>query len=169
MTAGTEVDHSPARLSSVLSVSSMAVATLAIGLLGVPLATVAVLSGVALLALGVHRGSRRAVSLGAFAAFLGVLLAGVVGAAPEPLLVGATGVVLAWDLGEQAINVGEQLGRAARTTRGELVHAASGTAVGAVAVGLGYGVYVLATGGQPLAALVLLLVAAIALIETVRD
>ena len=163
------VDHAPARASAVLSIGALGTAVATVGLLGVPVGTLVAVAGVPFLLYGVLRGSRRGVSLGAFAVFGGVVLAGIVGAPPGPLLVGTAATVIAWDLGEQAINVGEQLGREARTVRGELVHAASGTVVGGLAIAAGYGVFALATGGQPLAALVLLLVAAIALVEAVRD
>lgn len=164
-----EVDHGPARLSGALSLAAGAVAVAAIGTLGTPLATAGAAAGLPVLLVGVGRGSRRAVSIGSFLTFTGVLAAGIWDAPPEPLLVGAVATVLAWDLGEQAINVGEQLGRAAKTDRGELVHAASATVVGTVAIAVGYGIFHLATGGRPLAALFLLLVAAIALAEAIRE
>lgn len=160
------IDRSPARRSSLLSVlaGGIAVSTLppspAMGL-GIV--------GVLVVLVGLGSESRRHVSTGAFVLFLGVLLAGAGNASPEAVLVAATATVLSWDLGEQAINVSDHLGRAAETARIEFVHAAGSTAAGAVAVGVAYAVFRLATGGQPLAALFFLLVAALALASAIGD
>lgn len=162
------IDRSPARFTSTLSVLAATVATVLVGLGG----TFGLLAGIlGLLALtgGVVRGSRRAVTLGGVALFVGVLAAGVGNAGPEPLLFGTAAAVLAWDFGEHAITVGEQLGRAAPTERGELAHAAASTFVATSAIAAGYLVYGAATGGQPMAALVLLLVAAVALVSALRN
>ena len=159
------IDRSPARLSAALAVAFAGFAVIAAGPEGALLGGI----GVPLVLAGVVFGWRRAVTIGAFVVFAGVVLAGVREAPPEGLLVGTAAVVLAWDLGENAIGLGEQLGRAARTRRAEITHAALATLVGVVAVALGYAVFRLATGGQPLAALVFLLAAAIALLEALRD
>jgi hypothetical protein len=73
--------------------------------------------------------------------------------------------VLAWDVGGSAISVGAQLGRDADTVRLEAVHIAASTALGAVVVGVGYGLYRAGPGEQPVVALVLLVVAAVLLVE----
>lgn len=51
------------------------------------------------------------------------------------VLVGGIATILAWDLGEQAVNIGEQIGREAATTRVELVHGGVTAGVGVLAVG----------------------------------
>lgn len=162
----TDLDHAPARTSAGIAVVAAGVA---IAVVGAPTATVIGGTGLVFLLLGVLRGWRRAVTVGAFVIFLGVVYAGLQDAPPEELLLAGAATVIAWDVGEQAINVGEQLGRAAPTARGEVVHAASSTVVGVVTVGVGYVVFRLATGGQPLTALVILLAAVIALVAAVRD
>jgi len=74
-----------------------------------------------------------------------------------------------WDFGEQAINVGEQLGREADTERLELTHAAASTIIAVAAGGVGYGIYLAGAGNQPMTALVFLLVAAVALTSALRS
>ena len=161
-----EIDRSPARTSAGIAVLASG---FAIAVVSSPTTTIVGGIGVLFLLLGVVRGWRRAVTWGAFVVFLGVVYAGLQNAAAEELLLATAGTVIAWDVGEQSINVGHQLGRSARTARGELVHAASSTVIGVITVGLGFVVYTLATGGQPLTALVILLGAAIALVTAVRD
>jgi hypothetical protein len=80
------------------------------------------------------------------------------------LLVGAVGALLAWDLGDHAIGLGEQLGRRAETKAVELTHAAASVGVGVAAVLLGRAVAGVGSAGEPLATLVLLLVAAALLV-----
>lgn len=159
-----EIDRSPAVVSTTLAVGAGVVSLLgsALGsLAGVPPAAV----GLLVLGVGLVRGSRRILTAGAGLLFVGVLLAGASGAGPEPLVVGTLGAVLAWDVGENGIGVGAQLGREADTRRVELVHAASSLAVGAVTAALGYGVYLAAASGQPLTALVFLLFGAVLLVS----
>lgn len=162
----TAIDRSPARTSAGIAIIAGAVA---IAVVSSATATVVGGLGLLLLIVGVIRGWRRAVTIGSFVVFLGILYAGLQDAPPEELLLAAASTVIAWDVGEQSINVGEQLGRAASTARGEVVHAASSTVVGVITVGFGYLVFRLATGGQPLTALVILLSAVIALVAAVRD
>ncbi|NHN58446.1 MULTISPECIES: hypothetical protein [Halorussus] len=109
-------------------------------------------------------GSRALVKLGAGFVLVGVLVAGVFDAVPAGTLVaGATAAVVGWDLGENAVNVGEQLGRAASTWRTETVHAAGATLVGIAAVLLGDLVGGIGSSGLSLPALALLLVAVVLL------
>ena len=82
---------------------------------------------------------------------------------------GVIATVLAWDFGEQAISVGEQLGREADTTQLEITHAAGSTVVGVGAGALGYGIYLVSSGGQPVPTLVFLLLAAVVLTSALRN
>lgn len=154
------IDRSPARLSAGLALLAAFLATVATAALSV-LGFLAALVGTVLLASGVLRGRQRGVSLGAAVLLVGVLYAGVVGDAVVPVLVGVVGAALAWDVGSYAIGVGEQLGRAAETARIEVLHAGATLAVGAGVAAIGYAVYLVGGGGQPLSALLGLLVAAI--------
>jgi hypothetical protein len=161
------VTRAPPRLSI-----GMATAAALLGLVSVALASVAgagvAAVGLAVVVVGLVRGRRRWLTAGAVGLFAGVLVAGARGSPPEPLLVGLLGAALAWDVGEHGIGVGEQLGREADTTRVEVVHAAASTAVGTGGVVLGYGVFLVATGGQPVTALVFLLVGVVALVAALR-
>lgn len=118
-------------------------------------------AGLLLLAAGLRSGSRRTASAGGVGVVAAGFTAGVVGAPVSVVLAGVTGGVVAWDLGHRAIDVGDQLGRDAATRRLEAVHVATSLLVGGVTAGLGFGVYRTATGGQPVAALVFLVLAAV--------
>lgn len=163
-----EFDTRPAALSSVLALGAGVVAAV-VPAITAPLALAAGGLGLLSLTVGVLRGSRRATSLGAFALFVGVLVAGVLAAPVEPLLVGGTATVLAWDFGQQAVTLGDQLGRDVETARAEFAHAGASTAVGAVTAGGGYLVFELSAGGQPVAAVVFLLLAVIVLTSAFRS
>jgi hypothetical protein len=162
-----EITRKPSSLGSSLS---MVAATLGLGgaALGAPGALAPAALGVLLVGLGLFRVSRRLVTLGGAALFAGVVLAGVQGAPPESILLGALGSVLAWDVAEHAIGVGEHLGREADTTRIELVHAATSLLVGVFGAGVCYATFLVAAGGQPVSALVLLLLGAVALVAALR-
>ena len=168
MTVSEGVDRSPARTSQLLAVvaGSVAIGTAALASTNGGLAAVA---GVLLVGGGVVRGSRRLVTVGSFVALVGVLFGGLNAAPPELLLPGTIATVLMWDFDEQAINVGEQLGREADTERLELTHAAASTIVAVAAGGVGYGIYLAGAGNQPMTALVFLLVAAVALTSALRN
>lgn len=124
--------------------------------------------GFALLLVGLIRGSNANVTVGAFGLFLAGLLAGVWGGPVGLVLVSVTAAVLAWDYGGTAISIGEQLGREADTGRLEIVHMASSGTVGMVTAGIGYGLYLGGSGGQPVVALVFLILAAVFLAQALK-
>lgn len=156
----TTVDRSPAPLSSVLAVGLALLAAVTAATASA-LGFAAGVLGVAVLAGGVAGGRQGTVSMGALLVLTGVLYAGVLGAPAAAVLLGVVAAAVAWDLGGYAIGVGVQLGRAANTRRLEVVHAAASLGVGLAAAGVGYGVFLLGGGGQPLAALLALLVAVV--------
>jgi hypothetical protein len=127
-------------------------------LLVVPITVPAAAAGGTLSIVGTVVGSRRVLGVGVIALLAGSLLAGSQGL-PVPLLAVATvGALLVWDVGEQSISVARQLGRASDVERPIFVHAAVST-VGSVAIAAGVSlVYTMASGGQPIETLVLLLV-----------
>lgn len=94
--------------------------------------------GTFLLALGLFplngSGSRGLVKAGAALVFVSVLAAGLFRAPTVTVLGAGVGTVLAWDAGEQAINVGEQLGQDAETKAIELTHFAGSVLVGGTAL-----------------------------------
>lgn len=107
----------------------------------------------------VRRGwERRFVTGGTALVLVSVLTSGVVyGAEQFALLAGTAATVVAWDLGEQAINLGEHVGRRARTWRVELVHGAAGGAVGVVAIATALGVRTMDVVSVSFAGLLILL------------
>ncbi|MFB6166119.1 MAG: hypothetical protein ABEJ31_13240 [Haloarculaceae archaeon] len=92
-----------------------------------------------------------------------VLSAAVYGSPTGTVVLAGVAVVLAWDLGEQAVNVGEQLGREARTWPVEALHGAGTAAVGGLGVGATFLVAGADVTGLSLAALGALLAAALTL------
>ena len=161
----TAFEPAPARHSAALAIAAAGVATALSGPAGAPIG----FTGLLLVAAGVVRGWRRAVTLGALLLLGGVVAAGLESASAPALLVGTAATVLAWDLGEQAVNVGEHLGRVATTRRLEAVHAATSGLVAVGGIAVGYGLFLAATGRQPVPALVVLLAAGLALAAALRD
>lgn len=154
------IDRSPTRFSGRIALAAAVVAA-GVGGLYAPPALLIALPGLAPFAAGIARGSWTGVTLGAVALFAGTVTGGVYGAPVEPLLVSATAAVLAWDAGQYAIGVGDQLGREADTVRIEAAHAATSTIAGAVVALFGYSLYRTVSGTYPLAAFVFLTVAAL--------
>jgi hypothetical protein len=90
-------------------------------------------------------------------------------AAPVPVTLACTvGSVVAWDVATNAVELGEQMGREADTTRAEVTHALTTAGVGVVLAAASYGLYVLSGGGQPVGAVIALLVGALALLSALR-
>lgn len=157
--ASVDITHKPTRVASIaagvaalvgVAASAGATAGLAFGAVG------ALVLGAALVL-----GHRTAADVGAVALFFGVVAGGLEAAPVAATVVGTIATVLAWDFAHTAIDVGEQLGREARTIRLEAVAIGSSLLVGLVTGTVGYAVYVAGAGSQPVAAVVLLLVAAL--------
>lgn len=162
-----EIDRSPTRLSSALAVTAAALSAGTSGLAST-LSLAAGAAGLLLVTLGVVRASRRAVTLGAATLLVAALVGAILASLQVLVLPGVMAAILAWDLGEQAITVGEQLGRETETTNLEVAHAAGSTAVAVSSGGIGYAIYLVAAGGQPVTALVFLLLAAVVLTSALR-
>lgn len=159
------LDARPSHTGTALAglVGFVAVAVQAVG------GPAAVVGGAGLVALvaGLRAGLRRLVSLGVLGLILGVLVAGAVGVPAELLLVSAAASAVAWDVADQAVSLGEQVGRGADTARAELVHAAGSALVATAAVAAAYLVFRAVAGG-PVVALALLLLGAILLASVLR-
>lgn len=165
---GSGFDRSPGLVSIQASVAAAVLGVVVVFPGGVFPFVLAAL-GAAALAVGAVRGSRRAITGGATLLFLGAMFSTLWMADPFfPLLAGALAVV-AWDVAEHGIGVGEQLGREAATTRLEVAHASASAIVGLLAVAVGYGLYTVAWSGLPTAALVLFLSAALLLTWGLRE
>jgi len=116
-------------------------------------------------------GSRRFVKIACWLVFLGpVLSAGMKYTEPSSLfdvarVLGATvAAALVWDLGENSVSLGRQVGRKATTYWNETVHGVGSVLVGAVSAGGAYVAFGFGTGGQPLEGVVVLLVAIVLLV-----
>lgn len=163
-----EITRKPSKTGAVGSLTAAAVATAALATVSTSAAAIAGL-GIILAAAAMVRGER-GLLLGATGVLgLGMLFGGFAGGGPAALLTAGVGVVLTWDIGEHAIGIGEQLGRETEAKRIETVHTVAGIVVGAVGVTISLGVYQAATGGQPIVALVFLLIGAVALVSALRE
>lgn len=157
----------PAQLSGAVALAAGVLAAGAGGFYSWP-ALAAGVVGLLLLVAGLVRARDGVVTLGAAALLACGLVAGVRGAPVPATLASVAAAVVAWDVGRNALGVGRQLGREGDTWRLEVVHAAASAGVAAVTVLVGYGLFRTATGGQPAAALVFLLLAAVLLVEALR-
>lgn len=137
-----------AAVTAVAAVGATSTAGLAFGTVG----SVAI-------AFGLIRGTRAAIDGGSLALFLGVVASGLAVDGVEAALVGTVATVVAWDLGQGAIDLGDQIGRDSSTARLESVHVVSSLLVGLLSATVGYAIYVVGSGGQPAAVVVLLLAA----------
>lgn len=164
---GVNVDHSPPAVGTAATGVAGAVAVLALGLAGGLSGGLGAVGTVFAVA-GTLRSSRRVLAAGVVVLGLGVLAAGTAGAPAEPIAVGTLAVALVWDFGEHAVGLGEQLSANTDATRNVAVHAAGSVAVGAVTIGVGYGVFVGAASGQPLVAVFFLLAGAVGLAAALR-
>jgi len=145
-----DVEHAPPRLSQALSTGGALVGaglTVPFALLAIPFG----LSGVAIVALSLFKvHSRGWLSIGTALVLVGSLISGAYGAVtPEIMLVGVASTVLAWDLGQHGISIGEQLGRKTRSKRLQLVHAATSAVVIGLVSFVAYFVYLFSGDGRP--------------------
>lgn len=162
-----EITRRPTRVSggAALAVGLLAVLTagpysgLALGLAGL---------GFVVLAAGLLVDSRPLVAVGPAGIFAGAVAAGAESAPVSLALVAILGAVLAYDFAATAIDLGAQLGRAADTRRLELVHIGTSSLAGIAVAVVSYLVYVLGTGGQPISAVVGLLLAVVVLFVALR-
>jgi hypothetical protein len=123
--------------------------------------------GVAVAAAGLAapRGwPRRLLAAGVTVVALTVLVSGVIYAAGLLQLLAAAALALvAWDAGDHAIGLGAQIGRDGVTPRVEAAHLGWSVAIGVVAVVAGVGAAALPLSNVPLAAVLLLVFAVLAL------
>lgn len=163
-----EPTPSPPTLSTLFAVTlgAFAVVLLAAGSL---LAGAVGLVALALLVVALARGSQRDCRVAGAAFVLGFVAAGTTGAAADPVVTAAVLAVAAWDVADHGLGLGAQVGREATTTRNELVHLAVSLSVGGGAGALAVGAFLAAGGGQPVTALVLLLVGGVILLVALRE
>jgi hypothetical protein len=155
---GDSIDRSPARLSAALAIGAAVIALATVGTASLVSFSLAAI-GTATVAGGIVASNRGLVTAGAVVLFVGTLAAGVADASAIRLLVATGGAVFAWDVGRAAVDVGVQLGAGADTTDLELVHAGASLLVIVLSGGVGYVLFQTAAGGQPVSAVVALLIA----------
>lgn len=143
------------RLSATLSVGAGVVATVAAAW-GGPLPAAIAAVGTLLIGAGGLTGYRSATGFGGAVLIAGTLGAGALGAPPGAAVVAVAAALIAWDVADHGADLGERVGQRAGTARNELVHLGGSVGVAAIAVAVGYGSYLVAAGGQPITALVLL-------------
>lgn len=148
------------RLLAVLAAVAVVGATVGPDVLPTAVAT----AGLLAFTLGLVRVSRSWLSAGGLGLFAGALVAALSGRGPLAVLAGGAAAMLAWDFGERAVNLGEQVGRSGVTRRSRAVHAGSSVAVALVGVLAGYATLAVAPGPLPLVALVSLCLAVVLLV-----
>jgi hypothetical protein len=112
--------------------------------------------GLLLLTQGLLQATRNWLAAGAVVLVGATALAAFTAADPLPALGGVALAFVAWDCGEYAVGLGEQVGRRGATLRQELRNAGANVAVAVVAVGVGWTTLAVAPGGVPVVALVVL-------------
>ncbi|MFB6146604.1 MAG: hypothetical protein ABEJ08_02845 [Halobacteriaceae archaeon] len=162
------IDRSPASFSGRFAVFVSMVAVFSL-LFGMVWGILPGLFGVAMLWWGAYSGSRFRISVGTLFLFLGVLLSAAGEPSPAFPLAGTAATIVAWDLAQNAISVGEQLGSETNTTTAEAFHAAGTLATGLLGAVGGFVVYQVAWGGQPVFGVMLLVVGTMLLLFTMRD
>ncbi|GAB3027600.1 DUF7519 family protein [Natronobiforma cellulositropha] len=149
----------PTRRSSAVALGSALLVT-TLSVLASTDALALALLGTVLVALALARTSHALLDVAGLTLFLAVVLIGYRNGSVELTLLATVAVVVAWDLGHSALDLGETFGWESTTARLETVHAVSSALIGLVTVTFAYTLYLFAAGGQPVAAVALLLVAA---------
>lgn len=114
--------------------------------------------GLLLFTQGLLREARSWLATGTFVLVAATTLTAFTAVDPLPLLAGVALAFVAWDCGEYAVGLGEQIGRCGATVRQELRNAGGSVAVATVAVGAGWTTLTVAPGGVPVIALIVLAV-----------
>lgn len=161
------VERAPTLVSTTLAVAAAVGAAVLASTAASPALPVG-LAAAGLVGVGITAGSRTGLAVGAAGTFGTAVIAAVAGGT-VPVVVGATlAAVLAWDFGDQALDVGTQVGRGPSTWRGEAGHALASVGVGVAMAVAVVTVYRVATGGLSTTALVALAAAAILLTGALR-
>lgn len=163
------VDRSPARLSSVLGIAFGTIVLLLLVSSGITPVVGPGLFGLGAVVLGLRRRSRLLLTIGVGGLIVGIVVVGLLGARPVPLLVATIAVVLTWDASENAITVGERLGRAAQTWPIEIVRVVGTTVVAVLIAGFATLVFQLSINSASPVALVVLLLAGVVLTIGLRN
>lgn len=150
------VERAPTQLSGRLAVVGAVLAAVAAASLTAAGGLLA-LAGTLLVVGGLGRCSRLLLMGGCAMLVGGAVLGGGSSGAALPALVGVGAGAYAWLVGEQAMNLGEQVGRRAPTRRVEAVHALSMGALVVVTGAVGYVAYLASAPTHPQFLVLLLL------------
>jgi hypothetical protein len=145
-------------------------AAFAVTVLVGPGTTVALLgaaTGVVGLTLGLVARSRSWLTAGGIGLLAGVLAASVLDVALTRVVPGAALTLVAWDLAENAVGLGGQVGREAATVRAEVARVGVTIAVATVSTGLAFLIRI-PFGSLPLSSLVVALVAGVILFAALQ-
>lgn len=118
------------------------------------------IAGVVITAGSLYRANSRGwLSVGVGSILVGSLITGAYGAVPAPqLLIGVSAAVVAWDVGQHGLSLGDQLGTNASTSRLELVHATTTMLTIGVIDLVAVGIFMVAGAGRPASAIALLMI-----------
>ncbi|SFF77958.1 hypothetical protein SAMN04488063_0255 [Halopelagius inordinatus] len=157
-----------------LSLAGVGFGTLEAETLPLRIVLAAGLLGVSLLGAGLAPAPavrpRHLVGVGTGVLVVAVVLAGLMTEVGSLSLLSAmAAVVVAWDAGENAVSLGEHVGRRARTWPVELGHTGASASYGTVVVAATFGVTELNVTDVPLTALLLLLGGAVALLVALSN
>lgn len=151
------IDRGPTRLASGAACLFAVVGAGAVALLAWE-AVVPSFLGLLSIVIAVFSGWRLATTLGLAGIGGGAILAGAFGVPVEIVVLSVALAVLAWDAARTAIDLGSQVGRDGTTRRVELIHILASIGVATIASGGGLLVYGVGRGGQPISALLALIV-----------
>ena len=160
------IDTRPSRVNAICALLAALAAAALVGL-GARVALLGAATGVVALTAGLVTRSRSWLSVGALGLLAGVLVASLLDVTVAKVVVGGALTLVAWDLAENAIGLGTQVGRRASTARVEVVRVGVSAVVGTVAAGLALLVRS-PFGSLPLSSLVVGLAAALVLFAALR-
>ncbi|MEF8757876.1 MAG: hypothetical protein V5A33_06540 [Halobacteriales archaeon] len=155
------IDRRPSRVNAVCALLAAFAAAALVGI-GARVALLGAATGVVALTAGLVARSRSWLTVGALGLLAGVLAGGLLGVDDVRVVVGAALTLVAWDLAENAVGLGAQVGRRASTTRVEVVRVGVSAVVGTAAAGLA------PFGSLPLSSLVVGLAAGVVLFAALR-
>lgn len=156
------IDERPARTSSAFAIAA-SIVVVVVAATGGAIPSVVAITGLGLVGLAGVTAYRTALTAGSVLLFLAVIFGGIGGLSPLAILIGIGATVFAWDVADHGLDLGRRVGRNARTRTNEFVHAGGSLAIAGLAAGFGFGVSIVISGGQPVTALVFLLLGVVLL------
>ncbi|MFC7072113.1 hypothetical protein ACFQJ7_04395 [Halovenus rubra] len=159
-----EFEYEPPSIATatIFGGSLVAIAALALSTLYMALGAGA---GAAVVVAGVVKGRQKVVTLGSGVLFVALVGAGLSGSSPVAVVVTGAAMVVVFDAGRYAVQLGTQIGRSGTTTDAELRHIGLTVTVSALTAILGTVIFLVAPGQQPSGVVVLLLLAGVLFIS----